>query len=443
MRLIDRIAARARESGTLFILITIALDALAFAVIIPVVPDLVRQIGHLGRDDASFWVGVVFSAFAGAQFLFAPVLGGLSDRFGRRPVLLGSLAIMSANAIGWAFVPSLGWLVALRFVAGALSGNVAAATAYLADITPPERRGRAFGLVGAMFGLGFVVGPGLGGLLAAVSLRLPFFVAAALLACNVVYGLLVLPESLPPDRRRPFSWRRANPFGTLSLAVRDRLTRRLGLAWCCSWMALGAQQAAFILANQMRFNWSIEQNGLVLAAAGLAQALVQGVLIGRVSDRIGARNTALVGFGFAASGYGAYAAATTPALLFTGIPLLAMGALAGPSIQAMLSRAAGPTRQGEVQGTLSSLQGLSLLVAPIAMGALFQQMTHPGTVPFGPDGRFAGAPFLAASLLCLLALAVLAALPRREGEPAAVAARGASGLGAGTTMRPSRDRRAS
>ncbi|MCQ8240953.1 MFS transporter [Rhizosaccharibacter radicis] len=398
--------SRKRRAAPGFILLTIALDALSFALIIPVVPDLVRSIGHLDSHRASLWVGIVFSAFAAAQFVCAPILGGLSDRFGRRPVLLFSLAALALNALCWVSVPSLGWLLALRLAAGACAGNISAATAYLADVTPPEKRAQAFGLVGAMFGLGFVVGPGLGGLLGGSSLRLPFVVAAVLLALDVLYGLLILPESLPPERRRPFSWRRANPLGTLRLVLADGLTRRLGAAWCCGWMALGAQQAAFILSSQLRFNWSLKQIGLVLAASGLMQAVVQGVLVGRISGRVGPRRTALLGGTCAAAGYGFYALAGRPAVLFAGMPLLALGALTGPAIQAMLSRAAGPQRQGEVQGTLSSLQGLSLVVAPTGMGLLFELATAPGAALHWP-----GVPFALGALLSLCAAWLVRGVP--------------------------------
>ena len=418
---------RSHTASSGFILATIALDALSFAIVIPVVPDLVMQIGHLRHAQASIWLGAIFSVFAFMQFLCAPIAGGLSDRFGRRPVLLISLAALGVNSLFWVWVPSLWWLLGLRIVAGALAGNITAATAYIADVTPQEGRARAFGLVGAMFGLGFVAGPALGGWLGSLWLRLPFLVSAGLIAVNVLYGLLVLPESLPPERRRRFSWARANPLGTLSLFRANGWTLRLGLAWCCGWMAIGAQQSSFILANQMRFGWSIGENGLALALGGVAQAVVQGLLVGRATRRFGARGTAILGFGFAVVGYGLYALASRSWIMLPAILVLAFGALSNPAIQSMLSIAAGPTRQGETQGGLSSLQGLSMVIGPIGTGLVFELATRPGSAL-----HFPGAPFALAALACLAGLAAVVSLPDAEAIRRAASADGAPGGAAAT-----------
>ena len=403
-----------------FILATIALDALSFALVVPVIPALIMQIGHVQHAAASLWLGIILSAFAFSQFLGAPVAGALSDRFGRRPVLLFSQAAMAVNALCWVWVPSLWWLLGLRLVAGALAGNVSAASAYVGDVTPPERRARSFGLVGAMWGLGFVVGPAIGGWLGSVSLRLPFLVASGLITLNFLYGLLVLPESLPAERRRPVTWARANAAGTLRLFAENGRTRRLGLAWACIWVALGSQQSSFILANQMRFGWTIGQNGLVLAIGGLAQAVVQGLLIGRITQAVGARRTACLGFGFAVAGYATYAVAGRPWIMLAGMFLLALGALAGPSIQGMMSVAAGPRRQGETQGALSSLQGLSMVAGPTATGLAFAWATRPGNALHLP-----GVPFAFSAVLCAAALAAVVSLPdppgvRRRGDAEAL-----------------------
>ena len=386
-----------------FILATVALDALAFAVIMPVVPGLVMQIGHLHAGAASLWLGVIFSVFALCQFLCAPVAGPLSDRWGRRPVLLVSQAALAANALLWMFAPNLTTLIVLRVVAGALAGNVSAANAYIGDVTPPEGRARAFGLVGAMFGLGFVVGPGLGGWVGTYGLRLPFAVAAALTALNFTYGLFVLPESLPVERRRPFSWRRANALGSLRLFGENNRATRLGIAWCCAWMALGSQQSSFILANEMRFGWSIGTMGLVLAVGGLLQAFVQGVLLGRVTKLVGPQRTAAIGLAAATCGYALYALAGTPPVMLAGLVVLAFGAFGAPAIQSMLSVLAGPTRQGEVQGSLSSLQGLSMVVGPTSTGLLFAWATRPG----GPV-HLPGLPFAFSTVLCLVGFVAVA-----------------------------------
>ena len=384
----------ARSASIGFILATVALDALSFAVVIPVVPDMVMRIGHLQHAAASLWVGAIFSVFAFMQFLCAPVLGGLSDRFGRRPVLLGSLAALGVNALLWTVVPGLWWLLALRVVAGGLAGNASAAMAYIGDVTPPDGRARAFGLVGAMFGLGFVAGPALGGWLGSVWIRLPFLVAAGLIAINVLYGWLLLPESLPPERRRAFSWRRANPLATLTLFAASGTMRRLGLAWSCGWLALGAQQSSFILANQMRFGWTTGENGLALALGGIAQAIVQGMLAGPATRSLGARYLLL-------------ASAMRSWVMPPAILILAAGALINPAIQSVLSAAAGPQRQGEAQGGLSSLQGLSMVVGPLSTGLAFAAATRPGGAL-----HWAGAPFALAALVCVAGLAAVLSLPR-------------------------------
>ena len=384
----------ARPAATPFVLITIALDAIGFGLIIPVEPQLVMRIGHVAGAAASFWLGAILATFSGALFLSAPVLGGLSDRFGRRPVLLLSVAMQGLAALATVFVPNLWLFFVLRAVAGASSGNVSAATAYLADISTPEQRAQRFGLVGAMFGLGFVLGPAFGGLLGTVSIRLPFLARAILAGCNVIYGFIVLAESLPPERRHPFDWRRANAFGALRGVALDPAALRLGIVWCCLWFALGAQQSSFILANQMRFHWNSWQNGLVLALAGAASALTQGLLVGPVQRRLGPRRTALAGIGLSAIGYLIYSLAFRSWMMFPGLVILALGALANPAVQSMFS-GLGNRGQGEAQGALSSLSGLMAIVAPLTMGTLFSLATRPGT-PL----HFAGAPFLLAALIC-------------------------------------------
>ena len=398
-----------RPAATPFVLITIALDALGFGLIIPVEPQLVMRIGHVSGAAASFWLGAILATFSGAQFLAAPVLGGLSDRYGRRPVLLLSVAMQGLAALGTAFVPKLWLFFVLRALAGASSGNISAATAYLADISTPEQRARRFGLVGAMFGLGFVLGPAFGGLLGTVSIRLPFLARAILAACNLIYGFIVLAESLPKERRRPFNWRRANALGALRGVFVDPAALRLGIVWCCLWFALGSQQSSFILANQMRFHWHIWQNGLLLALAGAASATTQGLLVGPAQRRFGPHRTALAGVCLSAMGYLIYSVAFQPWVMFPGVVILALGALANPSVQSMFA-GLGNRGQGEAQGALASLSGLMAIVAPLTMGAIFSFATRPDQ-----PWHFAGAPFLLAALVCAGGAAVLA----RGAAPAA------------------------
>ncbi len=400
-----------------FILGVIALDALSFGIVLPVLPNLVAEVANASPSTASFYVGMLFAVFSLMQFLFAPVIGGLSDRFGRRPVLLVSLSALGVNSLLWVWVHDLGWLFAMRVFAGLFSANLPTASAYIADVTPPEQRARYFGLIGAMFGFGFVLGPVMGGVLGHVWIRLPFLVGALLIGCNVLYGVFMLPESLPPERRRAFEWRRANPFGSLMAIGTAPASLRLAFAWCCTWLALGAQQTSFILSNQMRFGWSTLENGLALAFGGVFQVLVQGLLVRRAIARLGERGTALAGYGFCIAGYLIYSLAAAPWILLAGIPVLALGALAVPPVQALLSTVAGPQRQGEIQGALSSLQGLMLVAGPLIMGSLFALATRPDHWL-----HFPGAPFLLSALICLSAALVLCGLEKRRGEAATEAA---------------------
>ncbi len=292
-----------RQARVAFVLATLGIDALGFGIVVPIVPNLVVQLSHLPPSAASFWVGALLASFSAMQFLCAPLLGALSDRFGRRPVLLMSLSGVCFNYLMLAWAPSLPWLFIGRLIAGATAANVSAATAYIADVTPPQLRAQRFGLVGATFGLGFVLGPALGGVLGGYGLRLPFLGAALLAGLNVLYGLFVLPESLPPERRRAFAWRRANPVGTLGAIAADRDYGRLALAWCCAWFSIGTLQSSFVLANDLRLGWGPAQNGAALAAVGLGSALVQGLLVRRIVPRLGERRAALLGYALAACAY--------------------------------------------------------------------------------------------------------------------------------------------
>ena len=412
--------AAGRPASAAFVLFTVALDAICFGIVIPVLPDLVREVSREPPSQASFYVGALFAVFSLTQFFCAPILGGLSDRYGRRPVLLTSLGALGINSLLWVWVDNLALLFAMRVFAGLFAANVPTASAYIADVTPPEQRARYFGLIGAMFGLGFILGPVIGGILGTYCIRLPFLVSAGLIGCNVLYGVFVLPESLPRERRRPFEWRRANPLASLLRLGLDGTSLRLGFAWFATWFAIGAQQTSFILSNQMRFGWSTLDNGLALAVGGAAQAVVQGVLVRRAIGRFGARETAILGTLFAAVGYLFYGFAIHPWVMLSGIPILALGALSGPPVQSLLSAAAGPQKQGEIQGALASLQGLAMVLGPLVMGTLFAAATRPhGSV------HVPGAPFMLAACACLAAAFGL----RRVSVPATATATAAAETG--------------
>jgi DHA1 family tetracycline resistance protein-like MFS transporter len=279
-------------------------------------------------------------------------------------------------------------------------------------VTPPKDRAGRFGLVGAAFGVGFVLGPAIGGVLGSYGLRVPFLVAAVLAGCNVLYGLFVLPESLPPTKRRKIEWRRANAIGSLKVIMASRNLRRLGLAWCCTWFALGALQTSFVLANQVRFGWDTRHNGMALALAGLGSAVVQGLLVRRIMPILGEKRAAIIGTSLSVVAYSCIALAPFGWVVLVGIMIQSAGAITSPAIQAMVSANAEADRQGETQGALSSVQGLTAIVAPVFAGFLFSHFTGPYALALFP-----GAPFVASALAyCLAVWAVSGVRP-----PAALA----------------------
>lgn len=394
-----RARAPGRPASVRFILITLVIDALGFGLVVPIVPSLVLQLSGLTVSGASVWVGLLLAAFALMQFVCAPVLGGLSDRFGRRPILLLSLSGICANYLLLAWAPSLMWLFLGRLIAGATAANAATATAYIADVTPPQKRAGQFGLVGAMFGIGFVAGPAFGGLLGSYGLRLPFMVAAVLAGANVLYGFFVLPESLPPERRRPINWRRANPIGSLRVLMASPNLGRLAIAWGCIWFALGALQSTFVLANEVRFGWDTRQNGLALALAGLGSAVTQGLLVRRIVPALGERRAAMIGGMIGMGSYLCIAFAPFGWVVLAGILIQALGAITSPAIQGMVSTSASADRQGETQGALSSVQGLTAIVSPLVASAVFSSFTGAGALFLLP-----GAPFVVSALAYVLAI---------------------------------------
>ena len=388
-----------------FALALLAIDALGIGLVIPIVPQLVLELSGGDASHATAWVGLLATSFAAMQFIFSPIIGGLSDRFGRRPVMLLSVLGLGIDYLILAAAPSLGFVLFARLLAGVTTANISAVTAYISDVTPPERRGQRFGLVGAMFGLGFVLGPVVGGVLGGIWLRLPFLAAAGLSLCNALYGFFVLPESLAKEHRRNFSWRRANPIAALSALRANPRARRLACAWSATWFGLGALQSAFVLSTGLRFGWHTTQNGFALALAGLSQALVQSFLMRRILGRFGETRTALLGCLVAALAQSTYAFAAAGWMIYAGVMISALGAINTPAIRALFAAEAGADRQGEAQGVLASLQSLTAIFAPLLGAALFAHFTAPGAAIFFP-----GAPFLLAAFAYLLAGALLAGL---------------------------------
>ena len=355
------------RGGIAFILLTIFIDILGVGIIIPVLPELVKSFSGGDESTAGFWVGFISASYAAMQFLCAPVLGALSDRFGRRPILLVSLFGLGVDYIIQGFAPSLVWLFVGRLLAGAMGASITTANAYIADISTDETRARNYGLVGVMFGLGFIVGPSLGGLLGSVHLRLPFFAAAGLALVNWMYGFLVLPESLTPDRRRrdSLSWARLGPNSILARLTRYPVVAALALVFGIKGFAQRGLETTWVLYTASKFGWSEATNGLALGWVGLSALVVQGGLVRPVVKRFGERRTLLFGITVSAVAFLAYSLVPAGWMVAVIIPFGALGGLAGPAIQSIVTRTVALDEQGEIQGALTSVTSLGSVLAPL------------------------------------------------------------------------------
>lgn len=399
-----------QNSGRLalaFIFITVLAETIGFGIILPVIPGLIVELTGTSLSKAALyggWLGVVYALM---QFLFAPVIGNLSDRYGRRPVLLFSLFVFGIDYLLMGFAPSIAWLFAGRMIAGIAGAAYTPAYAYVADVTPPERRAQNFGLLGAAFGIGFIVGPVIGGLLGEFGPRAPFFTAAALALANMIYGYIVLPETLPADRRRPFSWKRANTLGALAHLRRFPALTGLAGVLLLHMLAHNALPSIWSFYTIEKFGWSPRDIGYSLGAVGILMAIVQGGLIRTVIPRIGAPRAAYIGLLLAALGFFGYAFATQGWFMYVfTVPAALMG-LVMPSIQGIMSGIVPANAQGELQGGMTSISSLTAIVSPLFMTQLFGFFTS-AAAPF----HFPGASFLAAALLELAALLLLARVIR-------------------------------
>ena len=394
----------APNRALVFLFVTVLIDAIGFGVVIPVMPGLIVTLTGRTLAGAAEVSGWIMFLYAVIQFICGPIIGGLSDRFGRRPVLLASLAAFGCDYLVMAFAPSLGWLVAARMVAGITGASFPTAYAYIADISPPERRGPNFGVIGMAFGFGFIIGPALGGIVAQWGDRVPFMLAAGLALANVAYGYFVLPESLAPANRRAFQWQRANPAGAL-LRLKAAHPRVLVLAatvlvWTLGYQSLYATWNYFTLE---RFGWTPGQVGWSLAAVGITGAIAQGVLSRVLIPRFGARRIVVAGglSGFAA--YMIYATSSVGWMMYVGIGVAMLQGLVFPSIQSMMSSEVAPSEQGELQGAISSIQAISAIAGPPLMTNAFAYFSSPAAPVYFP-----GAPFLLAAGFSLLALVIFA-----------------------------------
>lgn len=394
-------AAGPRKGTVAFIFITVLLDVLAFGVIIPVLPRLVREFQNGDTAGAAEIMGIFATVWAAMQFFCSPIFGSLSDRFGRRPVILASNFGLGLDMILMALAPNLTWLFIGRVISGITGASFSTAQAYIADVTPPEKRAAGFGMLGAAFGLGFVLGPAFGGLLGEYSPRLPFWVAAGFTLINAVYGLFVLPESLKPEHRKPFSWRRANPVGALALLRSQPQLIGLACVGFLVYMAHTVYPSVFVLYSMHRFQWSNMDNGLTLALVGILNVAVQGGLVRRVVPRLGERRSLLIGLVFAVLGYAWFGLASTGFWLVMGIPAGAFAGFYGPAAQGLMTKRVGPDQQGQLQGATASLNGIAGLLGPLLFAFTYSHFLQPGQ-PAGLEG----APFLLAALLVVIALGV-------------------------------------
>jgi len=358
-----------------FILITVLIDMMAIGLIVPVLAPLVGTFTG-SQTSQAFAYGVVAFAFGLANFFGAPILGALSDRYGRRPVLLLGFCGLALNFFATALANALWVLAAVRLVGGAMQANAAVANAYVADITPPEQRAKRFGLVGAMFGIGFILGPVLGGMLGAIDLRLPFFVAGSLALLNLVYGWCVLPESLPPERRRAFEWKQANPFASLRELTRLKDVGLLVAVIACSSLAMFVLYTVWVLYTTFKFGWGPLENGWSLFAVGVVSALMQGVLLGPLVARAGAERLALAGLVSSTLAYAAWGAATAGWMMFAIIAANFLGSAVNASIHSIISSAADADVQGRTMGAVGGLNSLMSVLGPLVGAPLLATVSH-------------------------------------------------------------------
>ncbi len=381
---------------------------LALGIISPVLPGLIVQFEDGDVSRAAHVVGWFGFVWATMQFFAAPVLGVLSDRFGRRPIILLSMAGMGLDYILMGFAPSLAWLFIGRIISGLTSATHPVAAAYIADVTPPEQRSARFGILGASFGLGFVIGPAIGGLLGSIDLRLPFWGAAALCLANAAFGMFVLPESLPREQRVPFTWKRANPFGALTLLRSHPELKGLSASTILITFAHAALPNVIVLYMGLRYGWGERTIGLAITAIGASSAFVGLILVGAVVKRFGDRATLLAGLGFGAAGFLLYSFAHRSEIFILGIGVMSLWGLANGPLQTFMSRRVGPHEQGQLQGAITSLRGITGMIGPPFFGWVFAVSIDPQATVHLP-----GAAFFIAALVLAAACLLTARITRR------------------------------
>ncbi|SIN95918.1 TCR/Tet family MFS transporter [Chitinophaga niabensis] len=399
-----------KKAALSFIFITLLIDVMGWGLIIPVMADLVAELKGLPINEASTYGSYLLTAFAATQFVFAPLLGNLSDRYGRRPVLLFSLLGFGVDYIILALSPTYGWLFAGRIIAGITGASFTTATAYIADISPDETtKAKNFGMIGAAFGLGFVLGPALGALLATWGIRAPFYAAAALCLVNCLYGYFLLPESLSKENRRPFEWKRANPFGSLKFLTKHPEIGGLAVGFFLIYLGAQAVQSNWNFFTIYRFNWSEKMVGISLAVVGVLVGAVQGGLTRVVIPKIGNEKSIYLGLGLYTLGLFLFAIATQGWMMFAFLIPYCLGGLCGPSLQSVISGHVPSNQQGELQGALTSLMSLTTVIGPPIMSGTFAYFTST-RAPF----HFPGIHFLIGGVCMLLSIVIINKVLNRE-----------------------------
>ncbi|WP_312339414.1 TCR/Tet family MFS transporter [Sphingobacterium sp.] len=391
-----------KKAAVGFIFITLLIDITGWGIILPVVPKLVAELIHSDITEAARYGGWLGFAYAFTQFICAPLVGNLSDRYGRRPILLISLLGFGLDYLLLALAPSIGWLFIGRILAGLTGASISTASSYIADVSTDETRTKNFGLIGAAFGLGFIIGPVMGGVLGHYGARIPFYVASVLCLLNFLYGYFILPESLDKNRRRLFEWKRANPIGSLKLLAKHPKIASLVLALILVYIGLHAVQSNWHFFTMYKFQWSERTVGLSLGLLGLLLGLVQGVLIRWTAPKLGEQKSIYYGLIFYAIGLLLFSFAGEGWMMLLFLIPYSLGGICGPSLQSMISKSIPANQQGELQGALTSLASATSIVGPPMMTNLFYYFTH-DKAPF----QFSGAPFLLASILMMLSAVII------------------------------------
>lgn len=389
-------ASKKKTAAIGFIFITMLIDITGWGIIIPVIPKLIKELIHGDISEAAKYGGWLTFAYAITQFMFAPLIGNLSDKFGRRPIILISLFAFSMDYLLLAFAPTITWLFIGRIIAGLTGASITTASAYIADVSTPENRAKNFGMIGAAFGLGFIIGPVIGGLLGQYGSRVPFYAAAILCLLNFLYGYFILPESLAKENRRNFNLKRANPVGAfMNLRKRPSLYGML-ISLFLVYVASHAIQGNWSYFTMYQFHWDEKMVGISLGVIGLLVGLVQGVLIRWINPKLGNEKSIYLGLLLYTLGLSLFAMATQSWMVFVFLIPYCLGGIAGPAIQSVISNKVDPSEQGEIQGTLSSLMSASTIIGPPLMSSIFYYFTH-NEAPF----KFAGAPFVLGTFLMI------------------------------------------